>query len=465
MQTILIVDDEPVSLSALEALVRAEGLETVTARDLQSARQALATVAPIAVLADYHLPDGTGLELAPECVAAGAELVMVTGRATVDVAVETLRAGATDFLQKPVEAARLKTLLERICRTGAERQEIAALRSTLRELGRFGSMIGSSTPMQQVYDRIARVAPTDASVMISGESGTGKELVAETIHRLSRRAHRPFIAINCGAISATLIESELFGHERGSFTGADRQRKGVFERAHLGTLFLDEISEMPLDLQVKLLRVLETGTFMRVGAERQITVDVRVIAASNCNLDESVAQGKFRADLLYRLRVVPVDLPPLRERGDDILALTDYFLDDFASASGDKKNLSPSALAGVRAYAWPGNVRELRNAMQQAYILAEEQIHLEHLPVQLKGKGLVAPAKTNGGPESPAAGAKNTVVVSIPSSLADIERRVVLATLEQCAGDKPAAANTLGISLKTLYTRLREYSAAGIGEG
>ena len=293
-----------------------------------------------------------------------------------DVAVET--PGRRPISSEAGGSSAAKTLLERICRTGAERQEIAALGTTPASWP-FRVDDRPSTPMQQVYDRIARVAPTDASVMISGESGTGKELVAETIHRLSRRAHRPFIAINCGAISATLIESELFGHERGSFTGADRQRKGVFERAHQGSLFLDEISEMPLDLQVKLLRVLETGTFMRVGGERLITVDVRVIAASNRNLDESVAQGKFRADLLYRLRVVPVDLPPLRERGDDILALTDYFLDDFSSANGEKKNLSPSALAGVRAYAWPGNVRELRNAHAAGYIPAEEQIHLEHL--------------------------------------------------------------------------------------
>ena len=452
--TVLIVDDEVHSLSALEAMVRAEGLETIIARDLAEARRVLAVQAPIAVLADYHLPDGTGLELAEEAAQVNAELVVITGRATIETAVETLRAGASDFLQKPVDAARVKTLLERLVRAGADRSEIASLRSELRELGRFGAMIGSSPVMQQVYDRIARVAPSDASVLVTGESGTGKELVAETVHRLSRRHHRAFVAVNCGAISANLIESELFGHERGSFTGADRQRKGVFERAHQGSLFLDEISEMPLELQVKLLRVLETGTFTRVGGERPIAADVRVIAASNRDLDGQVAQNRFRADLLYRLRVVPVDLPPLRDRGNDILVLAEHFLDELAVSGGARKTLSPAALVATRNFAWPGNVRELKNAMQQAYILAEDEILIEHLPAPLHA---IAPAR---GSADAATAADGGLSVPIPASLAEIERRVVLATLQHCNGDKPAAAEALGISLKTLYTRLREYSAA-----
>ncbi len=453
--TVLIVDDEVHSLSALEAMVRAEGLETLVARDLAEARRMLAVQSPIAVLADYHLPDGTGLELAEEAAQVNAELVVITGRATLDTAIETLRAGASDFLQKPVDAARVKTLLERLVRAGADRSEIASLRSELRELGRFGAMIGSSPVMQQVYDRIARVAPSDASVLVTGESGTGKELVAETVHRLSRRHHRAFVAVNCGAISANLIESELFGHERGSFTGADRQRKGVFERAHQGSLFLDEISEMPLELQVKLLRVLETGTFTRVGGERPIAADVRIIAASNRDLDAQVAQNRFRPDLLYRLRVVPVDLPPLRDRGNDILVLAEHFLDALAVSGGARKTLSPAALVAIRNFAWPGNVRELKNAMQQAYILAEDEILVEHLPAPLHAS---APAR--GGSESAADGPDGGINVPIPASLAEIERRVVLATLQHCNGDKPAAADALGISLKTLYTRLREYSAA-----
>jgi DNA-binding NtrC family response regulator len=452
--TVLIVDDEVHSLSALEAMVRAEGLETIIARDLAEARRVLAVQAPIAVLADYHLPDGTGLELAEEAAQVNAELVVITGRATIETAVETLRAGASDFLQKPVDAARVKTLLERLVRAGADRSEIASLRSELRELGRFGAMIGSSPVMQQVYDRIARVAPSDASVLVTGESGTGKELVAETVHRLSRRHHRAFVAVNCGAISANLIESELFGHERGSFTGADRQRKGVFERAHQGSLFLDEISEMPLELQVKLLRVLESGTFTRVGGERPIAADVRIIAASNRDLDGQVAQNRFRADLLYRLRVVPVDLPPLRDRGNDILVLAEHFLDELTVSGGARKTLSPAALVAIRNFAWPGNVRELKNAMQQAYILAEDEILIEHLPAPLHA---ISPAR---GAADAATAADGGLSVPIPASLAEIERRVVLATLQHCNGDKPAAAEALGISLKTLYTRLREYSAA-----
>jgi DNA-binding NtrC family response regulator len=452
--TVLIVDDEVHSLSALEAMVRAEGLETIIARDLAEARRVLAVQAPIAVLADYHLPDGTGLELAEEAAQVNAELVVITGRATIETAVETLRAGASDFLQKPVDAARVKTLLERLVRAGADRSEIASLRSELRELGRFGALIGSSPVMQQVYDRISRVAPSDASVLVTGESGTGKELVAETVHRLSRR-HHP--RLRGGELRRDLGQphrERAFRSRAGSFTGADRQRKGVFERAHQGSLFLDEISEMPLELQVKLLRVLETGTFTRVGGERPIAADVRIIAASNRDLDSQVAQNRFRADLLYRLRVVPVDLPPLRDRGNDILVLAEHFLDDLAASGGARKTLSPAALVAIRKFSWPGNVRELKNAMQQAYILAEDEILVEHLPTPLQS---IAPAR---GSSETATAADGGISVPIPASLAEIERRVVLATLQHCNGDKPAAAEALGISLKTLYTRLREYSAA-----
>ncbi len=269
----MLVDDDPDSVSALSELVEAEGFETAIADDLASARAVLNNRRPDAALVDYNLPDGQGVELAEACVERGIEFVLVTGEGTLETAIEALRAGASDILTKPVDVARLKLLLTTIARAGSYRREISDLRSTLRELGRFGSMVGASSAMQVVYDRVARVAPTDATVLITGESGTGKELVAETLHRLSRRGHRPFVAINCGAIAANLIESELFGHERGAFTGADRQRKGVFERAHQGTLFLDEVSEMPLELQVKLLRVLESGEFTRVG--RRARADVR----------------------------------------------------------------------------------------------------------------------------------------------------------------------------------------------
>jgi DNA-binding NtrC family response regulator len=466
MPTALIVDDDPLSLSGLVALVRGEGFETLTADDLGAAREQLEEKRPDVVLADYKLPDGVGLELAAPCAEIGVDFILVTGEATVETAVGALRAGAADFLSKPVDEARLKAVLNSSSRTSSYRREISALRSELRELGRFGPMFGASPAMQAVYDRIARVAPTDASVLVTGESGTGKELVAEMVHRLSRRSHRPFVAVNCGAIAANLIESELFGHERGAFTGADKQRKGVFERADQGTLLLDEISEMPYDLQVKLLRVLETGTFTRVGGERAMSSDVRIVAASNRDLDERVAEGKFRADLLYRLRVVPIELPPLRDREDDVRGLAQHFLADVSRREKKEKWFSKDALDRIENFAFPGNVRELRNAVQQAYILADDEIGPEHLPPAFAGPSRLAapvavarPDGAGGAIENAASGGAGALAVSVPSPLADVERQVILATLERLEGDKAETARRLGISLKTLYSRLREYSA------
>ncbi len=454
MPLLLLVDDDPDSLSALAELVTAEGFDTAVATDLASARAILANRRPDAALVDFNLPDGDGLELAEACAEREIDFVLVTGEGTLDTAIQALRAGASDILTKPVDVARLKLLLTTIARAGSYRREISDLRSTLRELGRFGSMVGASAAMQAVYDRVSRVGPTEATVLITGESGTGKELVASTVHRLSRRAHRPYIAINCGAIPANLIESELFGHERGAFTGAERQRKGVFERAHQGTLFLDEVSEMPVELQVKLLRVLECGEFTRVGGERSQSSDVRIVAASNRDLEASVAEGRFRADLLYRLRVVPIELPPLRERDDDIAALARHFLSELSEAEGRQKTLSAGALAALREYSFPGNVRELRNAVEHAFILAEDEIEVGHLPANI-GVSRPRPAQ---GASLPSAKGPNGFAVEVPAALADVERRVILATLEALDRDKARAADALGISLKTLYSRLREYS-------
>ncbi|GMU65039.1 MAG: sigma-54-dependent Fis family transcriptional regulator [Acidobacteriota bacterium] len=450
--TILIVDDDFNSRAALEALVRREGFEAVSAGDLAEAETLAQRRQFAAALVDYYLPDGAGLELIDRLPDPKPEFVLVTGRSAVEVAVEALRAGVLDYLEKPVDPARLKSVLEGIVRTHGFREEIRSLRGELRELGRFGTMIGASPAMQAVYDLLAKVAPTEATVLITGESGTGKELVAETVHRLSRRAHRPFVAINCGAVSANLIESELFGHERGSFTGAEKQRRGVFERAHTGTLFLDEVSEMPVELQVKLLRVLETRSFTRVGGEKPVEVDVRVVAASNRDLDGAIAEGRFRSDLLYRLRVVPVALPPLRDRGGDVEALAASFLEEFGREHGGAKRFSKAALARIVAYSWPGNVRELRNAVQQAAILAGTTVEPEHLPEQVR-------AVTSASTAAVAADGPGSVTLELPISLADAQRHLVLATLERFDGDKAKAAEILGISLKTLYSRLREYSA------
>jgi DNA-binding NtrC family response regulator len=327
-------------------------------------------------------------------------------------------------------------------------EEIEGLRAELRGLGRFGALIGGSPVMQQVYEQISRVAPSNATVFIQGESGTGKELVAESVHKLSRRRKRPFIVINCGAIAPNLIESELFGHERGSFTGADRMHRGYIERANGGTLFLDEVTEMPLELQVKLLRVLETGRFSRVGGEQELPVDVRVIAATNRDPHQAVIDGKFREDLLYRLRVFPITLPPLRDRAGDIDLLAEATLAELNKDEGSRKRLSRSALERLRGYRWPGNVRELKNVMHRAFILADDEIGPSQLP---DSAPLGAPAAEL------AAGGEAMLQVKVGSSIADAERRLILATLDACEGNKDQAAKILGISLKTLYNRLNSY--------
>jgi DNA-binding NtrC family response regulator len=311
---------------------------------------------------------------------------------------------------------------------------------------RFGAMIGASPPMRAVYDQIARVAPTSVPVFLVGESGTGKELVAQSIHLLSRRATHPFVAVNCGAIAPQLIESEMFGHEKGSFTGATRQHRGYFEAANGGTLFLDEITEMAPDLQVKLLRVLETGHFMRVGSQVAQRSDVRVVAATNRAPAQAVAEGRLRSDLMYRLRVFPISLPPLRERPDDIELLAGHFLAELNAAEGVAKRFDAPALAMLRRYDWPGNVRELRNVVHQAFILADDQISAACLPVEL-------------GQERPDSGPCLTVRVG--SRISDVERRLIFATLQQCNGSKVQAAAALGVSVKTLYNRLHEYGVIG----
>jgi DNA-binding NtrC family response regulator len=302
--------------------------------------------------------------------------------------------------------------------------------------------------MNQVYDLITRVAPTEATVLITGESGTGKDVVAQTLHSLSRRRKGPFLPLNCGAISPNLIESELFGHERGSFTGADRMHKGYFERASGGTLFLDEITEMPLELQVKLLRVLETGMVMRLGGEHPFAVDVRVLAATNRSPEDALREGRLREDLFYRLKVFPLHLPPLRERGSDLGLLVEHFLQEHNRAETTNKKLTESAFARLQAHHWPGNVRELKNVMHRAYILADVEIDVDCLPAEIEAGGGVVQD-----PHGP------TLHLPLGVTIEEAERRLILATVEQAGGDKQEASRILGVSLKTLYNRLNAYKA------
>jgi DNA-binding NtrC family response regulator len=440
----LVVDDDVHSLSALAELVEAEGFDTATADNLARARLQLEEQVPDVVLSDLMLPDGRGTELLKELLEEpSVEVILITGKATVETAVEALRLGAFDYLTKPIDLGRLKTLLARVKDTRELKQEVSSLRAELRDLGRFGPMVGTAPTMQRVYDLIDKVAPTEATAFLIGESGTGKELAAETVHRLSKRRKGPYLPLNCGAISPTLIESELFGHEKGSFTGAQRQHRGYFERASGGTLFLDEITEMPIELQVKLLRVLETGRIMRVGGDREVEVNVRVIAATNRNPDEAVKDGKLREDLFYRLKVFPITLPPLREREGDIETLANYFLHNLNKREGINKRFSADTMERLRTHHWPGNVRELQNVVQRAFILGDLEITSDCLPVELGG-------------EAPMAGPN--LHLKVGTSLEDAERRLILATLDQYEGDKKVTAEVLGISLKTLYNRLNQYA-------
>jgi DNA-binding NtrC family response regulator len=449
MPQALIVDDEPTSVSAMAELVEKEGFTTTTAGTLAEAKNRLSQERPDVILVDLMLPDGNGLALLEEMdPSRRAEVILISGHATVDSAISALRVGVLDYLTKPVDVRRLKAVLANVSRTLAFKEEVGSLREELRQLGHFGRLIGNSTPMQRVYDLVTRVAPTDATVLLVGESGTGKEEVAATIHELGRRKKLPFLPLNCGAVPPNLIESELFGHEKGSFTGATQMHRGYFERASKGTLFLDEVTEMPIELQVKLLRVLETGTLVRVGGDEPISVDVRVIAASNRSPEQAVKDGKFREDLLYRLNVFPILLPPLRDRNGDIELLAEHFLAQLNREEGANKKFTGVARRRLNTYQWPGNVRELMNIVRRAFILAEESIELDGLPV---------PATTGVGSS---AGSAAPDAIRVGMSLAELERHFILATLEQYGGDKRKAAEVLGISLKTMYNRLNNYAAA-----
>ena len=312
-----------------------------------------------------------------------------------------------------------------------------------RSLKQFGSLYGSSPSMEKIYQQIGRVAITSATVLLIGESGTGKELIAQTIHQMSTRRESTFIAVNCGAIPAHLIEAALFGHEKGSFTGASKQHVGYFEHASGGTLFLDEITEMPLEMQVKLLRVLECGKFMRVGGHQEVSVDVRLIAATNRDLQAAVKEGKLRADLMYRLAVFPLSVPPLRERAGDAELLAQHFLDAMNAKHNTSKAFSPHSMDMIRSYPWPGNVRELKNLVQRAYILSGDSVMLEEQLAELSAR---KPAVHEG-----------CLSFFVGTPLADVHKETILATLRHFSGNKRQTAETLGISLKTLYNRLKEY--------
>ncbi len=451
MKRVLLVDTDPETAAAVRSVTEAESLELFLAASLTEARAAVSEARPGLILAALELEDGEGLQLLSE-IDQGIDLALILGEHASETALEILRQGAVDCLSRPIDVARLGALLRGYSRAAELRDEVSDLRRQLRGVGRLGPMIGDSSAMERVFELAEQVAPTEATVLVTGESGTGKELVAQTVHQLSRRRRKEILAVNCGAISPNLIESELFGHERGAFTGADRRHEGYFERADGSTLFLDEITEMPIELQVKLLRVLETGQVRRVGGNQSLDVDVRVVAASNRDPVEAVEQGDLREDLYYRLRVFPIHLPPLRERDEDIELLARHFLTRCNRREGARTRLTDEAIDTLVAYAWPGNVRELENAIERAFILAGDRVTRENLPREVR-MNLEGPV---GGPY---------VQIRIGESLAEAERRLILATLEEFDDRRKETAEALGISQKTLYNRLKSYREAQENEG
>ncbi|GAB5099446.1 sigma-54 dependent transcriptional regulator [Caballeronia sp. LP006] len=450
----LIVEDDPNSLSGLSAILTADDFTVDTATTLAEARAALSRSIPDVVLIDLNLPDGSGLDLLPSLPSHAPDgalpVIVMTGNATVESAIEGLRHGIWDYLLKPVNIPRLRSLLARIPRPYELTEEVQALRSTLRELGHFGEMLGRSAAMQHVYDLIEHTAPTEAAVLICGEAGTGKKIAARTIHELSRRRKGPFVTFDCSAArdgAHRSMESVLFGHERNAFAGAENREPGLLEQSGGGTLFLDQIDSLPAAQQEALLRALDSQTFMRVGGSNRIMTDFRLIAASRTPIRDAVANGALREDLFQRLAGSSINLPPLRERDDDIALVAEQFVDELnrenhiaGITSGSPKRISPAFLRECIANEWPGNVRELRERVRRAYHASGETIETLRADEQGgSGRGL------NG----------SSVQVTVGTALADVEDMLIRATLEAVGGTRHRAATLLGISPKTLYNKLQ----------
>jgi DNA-binding NtrC family response regulator len=452
-ERVLIVEDDSAARAGLEQLVKSWGFTAESAGDGEEALAKVTSFRPAIVITDLVMPRMDGLALLRALQRDGADVttLLLTAQGSVETAVEAMKEGAYDYLTKPIDIPRLKVLLEKVVERLGTLREVKALRRRLREQGTFGSMVGNSPEMRKIYQVIEQAAPTSASVLISGESGTGKELVAQTIHQLSPRATFPFVAINCAAIPDTLLESEIFGHEKGAFTGAAERRAGCFELADRGTLFLDEIGEMTPGTQVKLLRVLQERRFRRVGGQSEHTVDVRVIAATNVDPVEAVKHGTLRDDLYYRLNVFSLTVPPLRERKDDLPLLAQAFIAEF-NARNHKSiaGVDRAAMRLLERHDWPGNVRELRNAIERATIVAPGPfIEPEHLPASLAGDSS-SPAAPGAAP-APADGNLTPGL-----TVDEAERRLIVMTLEHTHDNKTKAAELLGISLKTLHNKLNK---------
>ena len=445
--SILIVDDEK---DTRELMARALGADyrVTTAADAELAIKALEADPSIALmLSDVRMPGADGLQLlkAAKKMRPRLACILLTAFGTVDQAVAAMKDGADDFIMKPVDLDQLDLRVAKVLKTGALESEVASLRSQLDEKYGLENITGSSEAMKKVFRLVRQAAPTEATVLIEGPSGTGKELVAHAIHTLSARSKGPFVAVECAALNGNLLESELFGHEKGAFTDAFQRRIGRFEAANHGTIFLDEISEIPLSTQVKLLRVLETRSFERLGSSETIKTDIRIVAACNRDLRAYVAEGKFREDLFYRLNVVDIRLPALRERAGDIALLVTRFLNEFAAANGNRvTGITPAALKLLEGYAWPGNVRELRNTIEKMVVLSPG--------------GLLDVADI---PDEMRAPATLPLPISASGTLAETEKAKILAALKSVGNNRSKAARVLGISRRTLYRKLDEYEKEG----
>ncbi len=442
---IVIADDERNTREGLKWAIEGKGVEVSLAADGQEALDILATRDVDLVIADLKMPKVDGMELLQRIKEdyASTEVIVLTGHGTVESAVEAMKIGAYDYVMKPVNLDELNLLVERALMLRSMKEENLELHRQLDERYGFDKIIGRSQAMMKVFRKIKQVAPSKATVLIQGESGTGKELIASAIHYNSPRKNKPFIKINCGALSPTLLESELFGHEKGAFTDAYKQKEGRFELANEGTIFLDEVSETTREFQVKLLRVLQEQEFERVGGTRTIKVDIRIITATNRNLEECVKEGRFREDLFYRLDVIQINVVPLRERTEDIPLLVNAILKEFCQEYGKEMlEVSPKVMSIFQQYHWPGNVRQLRNVIEGLVVMAtSREIMPKSLPEEIRrevDRGRFLKIKTG-------------------STLKDAERELIKATLLDVNGNKAKAARMLGLGRKTLYRKLKEY--------
>ncbi len=444
---ILIVEDDPIMRLGMEHFLTSEGYAVSLCASGKEGMNVLDKGGFDLIITDLRLPHHDGLEILKKAksVSPKAGVIIITGYAEIKSAVQAIKEGAFDYIAKPFSNEELLIAVDRFFKFRELEDEVAYLKETLRGKVEFENIIGVTPAIKDVFDRISSVAGTDVSVLVSGESGTGKELVANAIHRLSRRNGRPFIKINCAAIPETLFESELFGHEKGAFTGAVDTRKGKFEFANGGTIFFDEIGDIPLSLQSKLLRVIEEGTVTRLGGNFTITVDVRCVYATSKNLKECIAAGKFREDLFYRINVVPITIPPLRERKEDIPHLIDHFLEYFKEKFNKSYlNISPFAYDSLLAYGYPGNVRELKHAIEHAVVLSKDgAIDIGNLPDEISGVARGTACFTRD--------------LSLDESIRCFERQKIIKALNESGGKKIEAAKILGISRKVLWKKLKEY--------